>query len=216
MKYSILYSFRRCPYAMRARMALSYSGITYEHREILLKDRPEDLYDISKKGTVPVLRVKEGSILDESLDIMKWALKTSDNDNWYKEDIANQDTFIFENDNNFKSKLDKYKYHIRNPELPFEEHRINVIGFLKEYDYILKLQKYLINDKISLADIAIFPFIRQCANVDLLWFKPKFPNLDKWLDHFKNSYLFKTIMTKYPIWDKENNNNKIIIINKSE
>ena len=136
MKYPILYSFRRCPYAMRARMALSYSGIIYEHREILLKNRPKDLYDISQKGTVPVLRIKESNILDESLDIMKWALKTSDNDNWYKEDITNQDTFISGNDNNFKSKLDKYKYHIRNPELSFEEHRINVIEFLKKYDSI--------------------------------------------------------------------------------
>ena len=99
MKYPILYSFRRCPYAMRARMALSYSGIIYEHREILLKNRPKDLYDISQKGTVPVLRIKESNILDESLDIMKWALKTSDNDNWYKEDITNQDTFISGNDN---------------------------------------------------------------------------------------------------------------------
>ena len=212
MKYPILYSFRRCPYAMRARMALSYSGIIYEHREILLKNRPKDLYDISQKGTVPVLRIKESNILDESLDIMKWALKTSDNDNWYKEDITNQDTFISGNDNNFKSKLDKYKYHIRNPELSFEEHRVNVIEFLKKYDSILKTQKYLINDKISLADIAIFPFIRQCANVDLLWFKPSFPNLDKWLENFKNSNLFKTIMTKFPIWEKENNK---IIINKS-
>ena len=212
MKYPILYSFRRCPYAMRARMALAYSGIIYEHREILLKNRPKDLYDISAKGTVPVLQVEESNILEESLDIMKWALKISDNDYWYKEDILVQDTFIYDNDRNFKSKLDKYKYHIRYPELSFEEHRLNVIEFLEKYDYVLKSQIYLINDKISLADIAIFPFIRQCANVDFLWFQPNFPNLNKWLDIFKDSNLFKTIMNKFPIWDKGNNT---IIINKS-
>ena len=95
MNNPILYSFRRCPYAIRARMALNYNKIIYEHREILLKNRPQKLYEISPKGTVPVLDLKDGNILDESLDIMKWSLSTNKHQNWYTEKLDLQDDLIY-------------------------------------------------------------------------------------------------------------------------
>ena len=98
---------------MRARMAMGYSKISYEHREILLKNRPKDLYRISKKGTVPVLKLVDGTVIDESVDIMKWCIKQNDLDGWFKDNYALQNRFIKNNDTEFKYWLDRYKYHIR-------------------------------------------------------------------------------------------------------
>ena len=98
MEHHVLYSFRRCPYAMRARMALAYGKIPYEHREILLRDRPQTLYDLSSKGTVPVLHLAGGSVIDESIDIMKWAIKKNDPDHWYKDNLVHQDRLVIKND----------------------------------------------------------------------------------------------------------------------
>ena len=212
MKLPILYSFRRCPYAMRARMSLFYSNIKYEHREILLKARPQALYNVSSKGTVPVLILDENNIIDESIDIMKWALKNSDKDSWYENNIEKQDELILSNDNSFKKKLDRYKYHIRFPELTFEKHRKNITEDLMVYNKILGENTYLLSDKISLTDIAIFPFIRQCAYVDINWFKLQFAFLYNWLESFMESNLFQSIMNKYPTWKE---GEKIIIVNDS-
>jgi len=195
---------------MRARMSLSYSYIKYEHREILLKARPQALYDISPKGTVPVLLLDGNNVIDESIDIMKWALKNSDKDSWYENNIEKQDEFILNNDNSFKKKLDNYKYHIRFPELTFEEHRKNITKDLIVYNKILEKNTYLIKNNITLTDIAIFPFIRQCAHVDIDWFKEQFPFLHNWLQSFIDSNLYQSIMHKYPIWEERG---KKIIIN---
>lgn len=193
-------------------MSLFYSNIKYEHREILLKARPQALYNVSPKGTVPVLILDENNIIDESIDIMKWTLKNSDKDSWYENNIKKQDEFILSNDNRFKKKLDRYKYHIRFPELTFEEHRKNITEDLMVYNKILGQNTYLISDKISLTDIAIFPFIRQCAYVDFNWFKLQFPLLYNWLESFMESNLFQSIMNKYPTWEE---GGKKIIVNDS-
>ena len=212
MEYPILYSFRRCPYAMRARIALRYSKISYIHREIKLSNRPKELYDISSKGTVPVLLNIDGNVIDESMDIMYFALNYKDPKNWFKTNINKQNKLIKRNDSQFKKSLDKYKYHVRFKENTYEFYQDSMAKFLREYDFILKNQKYLINEKISLADIALFPFIRQCAHVDLNWFQNNFKNLSAWLEDFKTSDLFSSIMIKYEIWSSGDKN--IIIDNE--
>ncbi|MBI89037.1 MAG: glutathione S-transferase [Candidatus Marinimicrobia bacterium] len=198
----ILYSFRRCPYAMRARMALFYSCISYEHREILLRDRPKSLYELSPKGTVPVLNLFDGKVLEESLDIMKWAINKNDPDDWYCKNKEDQDTLIRNNDQIFKNKLDKYKYHIRHTEKTFDEHQQNIAKLLSEHDDRLAQNNYLIGDKITLADVAIMPFIRQCAFVDKNWFDEEFIHLSNWLSELLESRLFTSVMHKYKIWQE--------------
>jgi len=190
-------------------MSLFYCNIKYEHREILLKDRPRALYDVSPKGTVPVLILDNNNIIDESIDIMKWALKIFDKDSWYKNKIEKQDKLISVNDNIFKKKLDNYKYHIRFPELSFEEHRKIISKDLSAYNNILSDNKYLLGSEINLADIAIFPFIRQSAFVNINWFKVQFPFVYNWLQNLMDSNLFQSIMHKYPIWKE--GENKIIV-----
>ena len=200
MKHHVLYSFRRCPYAMRARMALAYSKVPYEHREILLRDRPQTLYDLSPKGTVPVLQLDNGSVYDESVDIMKWALEKNDPDQWYKYNLEGQDRLVTRNDEIFKRRLDRYKYHIRYPERPFEEYRRDVSEFLNEYNVHLDSGSYMFGEAICFTDIALMPFVRQCAHVDLDWFNTNFPDLAEWLNDLKGSELFKSIMPKYDLW----------------
>ena len=201
--HPILYSFRRCPYAMRARLALAYSGIEYEHREILLKDRPSELFALSPKGTVPVLQLRDKTVIDESIDVMKWALFLHDPHNWYTDKIEEQDSLILQNDGEYKKRLDQYKYHERFLAGSYDENQ-NALGkILKKYDSILSKSKYLCGDKIRLADMALFPFVRQGAHVDLNWFNEQFPNLFKWLDEFKTSDLFILIMKKYDVWESQ-------------
>jgi glutathione S-transferase len=163
----ILYSFRRCPYAMRARMALQYAGIMYEQREILLKDKPQSMLDYSAKGTVPVFIVS-GEVIDESLDIMFWALAQQDKDDWLENN--KQLDLIKCCDKEFKPQLDKYKYSDRH-ELSESEYRNQALWFLHQLNQQLLNSKYLFSDNISMADIAIFPFIRQFSYVDIVWFE---------------------------------------------
>jgi glutathione S-transferase len=202
MKYPILYSFRRCPYAMRARIALKYSEVTYIHREIKLSNRPNELYKISPKGTVPVMMISEKKVIEESIDIMHYALQNKDLKNLYKSNLEKQDNLIKKNDDQFKKALDRYKYHIRFKDKSYEFYQKDIAVFLNEYEIILRNQKYLINEYITLSDYAIFPFIRQCAHVDLVWFKNNFEHLVFWLEELKSSELFLSIMKKYDIWSE--------------
>ena len=188
---------------MRARMALSYSKVLYEHREILLRDRPKILYELSSKGTVPVLQLMNGTVIDESLDIMKWCLKQNDLEGWYGDDISLQDKMILKNDNQFKYYLDRYKYHIRYKELSFEEYQNKIKKYFDYYNQILKNNLFLMGEKINLVDIAIMPFVRQGAHVDLNWFVKTFPALQTWLAKLKDNPLFLTTMTKYEVWKEE-------------
>ena len=199
MVHPILYSFRRCPYAIRARMVLSYMEVSVELREVLLNERPQSLYKISSKGTVPVLLLKDGKVLDESLDIMQWAIKQGEQ-KLYEDKLNEQNQLIKYNDTKFKYWLDKYKYHVRYLEHSREYYQRKCSKTLAEYDMRLRENAYLMGDRIGLADIAIFPFIRQCANVDQNWFNNKYPNLNQWLEIWKQSRLFKSVMMKYNQW----------------
>jgi len=197
--HPILYSFRRCPYAIRARMFLSYMEVSVELREVLLNERPQSLYKISSKGTVPVLLLKDGKVLDESLDIMRWAIKQGEQ-KLYEDKLNEQNQLIKYNDTKFKYWLDKYKYHVRYLEHSREYYQRKCSKTLAEYDMRLRENAYLMGDRIRLADIAIFPFIRQCANVDQNWFNNKYPNLNRWLEIWKQSRLFNSVMMKYNQW----------------
>ena len=198
--YPILYSFRRCPYAIRARMALSKSNITIELREISLKKRPDALYKISPKGTVPVLQLVEDTIIDESLNIMLWAINNSNCD-WLKNEREKQLEIISINDGEFKYWLDRYKYSDRFPELNRSEYQNACSKFLNTYDIMLKDETYFYGKSYQLADIALFPFIRQCANIDQDWFENNFLNLSNWLNRIKTSTLFLSVMNKYDLWN---------------
>ncbi len=210
MKLPILFSFRRCPYAMRARIAIYYSKINYEHREILLKDRPKMLYDLSPKGTVPVLYLPDGTVIDESLDIMKWAISRSDPDSWFANNKDAQLKAIELNDKDFKKWLDRYKYYDRFPDFPPEFYRKKCEQILDVYDKNLQNNQFLFDNNLSLGDIAILPFIRQFANVDITWFNKRFINLSDWLEKLINTKIFISMMIKYNIWNTLDKGEEIV------
>jgi len=191
-----LYSFRRCPYAMRARMALFISQTSVMIEDILLRDKPEKMLELSPKGTVPVLQLETGEVLDESLDIMYWALKNNDPENWldFPSDIM---TLIDENDGDFKKALDRYKYPVRYPDEDCSGAKERCEEFLNKLNDILSKTYFLASDYKTMVDITIFPFIRQCANTDRAWFDAlDMPYLQKWLEHHLESEIFLKIMEK--------------------
>lgn len=196
----VLYSFRRCPYAMRARLAIIYAGIRVEIREVELKNKPGQLLAISPKGTVPVLQLQDGLVIAESLDIMRWALAQHDPERWLdSEDEAER--LLSWNDGRFKYFLDRYKYADRYPELPAQEYRSQAERFLAELESRLAHAKYLCGNDFSLADAAIFPFVRQFAAVDSAWFQAcAYPAVREWLGALLKSELFAAAMAKYPVW----------------
>ena len=190
----ILYSFRRCPYAMRARMALKYSDIAVEIREVLLSNKPQEMLNYSSKGTVPVLILPNGDVIDESLDIMLWAISQHDPNSWQQEGFKQ---LIDENDSVFKQHLDKYKYSVRYPEHSTEYYRQQGEVFLQQLEQCLEKHKYLLCDQITIADVAIFPFIRQYAHVDKPWFdQTPYRHLQAWFDEFLQSDFFNAVMKK--------------------
>lgn len=195
-----LYSFRRCPYAMRARMALRYSGVAVDILEVSLKSKPAEMLALSSKGTVPVLSV-DGQVVDESLSIMRWALTHSDPQNWLlKEDVAGQAqiaALIEENDQVFKQHLNRYKYAERFPEQPMAFYRSEGEVFLRRLEQLLEGRDYLLAMHPSLADVALMPFVRQFAHVDREWFgQTPYVRLQAWLQRFLESDLFLSIMKK--------------------
>jgi glutathione S-transferase len=199
----ILYSFRRCPYAIRSRMSLYKSGFIVELREIELKNKPEQMLETSPKGTVPVLVLSDGTIIDESLDIMEWALDKSDPDGWLDADEAEMKFLIDRNDNKFKEALDRYKYPSRYLNEDCIGAREVCTEILNDLNNRLKRHQQILSDNIAMADIALFPFIRQCAFVDKEWFNNlPVPRLQQWLQEHLESTLFKTIMMKFKIWSQ--------------
>lgn len=195
--YPILYTFRRCPYAIRARMVLAYTGTKVEIREISLRNRPAELYSISPKGTVPVLYFNDETVIDESVDIIIWALSQSDPDSWLSKDRSAQLEIVHENDGDFKYWLDRYKYFDRYPKKSREDYRSKCDELLDKLDIMASNSLYLFRNKISMVDIAIFPFIRQIANVDQAWFEDAHSNLFQWLNRIIESPLFMCVMDKY-------------------
>lgn len=202
-KLPVLYSFRRCPYAIRARLALNYSQIQVELREVELKNKPPQMLAISPKGTVPVLQLNNGDIIEESLEIIYWALAQHDPQQWLtKNNQSKIKDLISKNDGQFKYYLDRYKYADRFPEFSEKFYRQKGEVFLLELEQLLKSHKYLLQDSPSLADMALFPFIRQFANVDNTWFwKADYPKLQEWLQGLLDSELFIKVMEKYPPWN---------------
>jgi len=191
-----LYSFRRCPYAMRARMALRYSGVPVEIVEVSLKAKPAQMLAISPKGTVPVLDAG-GQVIDESLEIMRWALAQNDPDDWLLSGDSRIAELIEANDQVFKVHLNRYKYAERYPEQPMEVYRAEGALFLQQLDELLEGRDYLLTEHPSLADIALLPFVRQFAHVDRDWFaQTPYVRLQAWLQRFLESELFTGIMKK--------------------
>ena len=201
----VLYSFRRCPYAMRARMAIRISQIRIELREVILKNKPEAMVRVSPKATVPVLVCKDNSVIAESLDIMKWALRQNDPGNYLNNNLLDQCYSLIQfNDNIFKIHLDHYKYFDRFPQHPQLHYREKGEEFLQQLEQHLTQHNFLLSNEPCLADIAIFPFIRQFAYVDIKWFEiSPYPKLRHWLQHWLDSDLFKSIMDKYPAWQDQ-------------
>ena len=198
MAEAVLYSFRRCPYAMRARMALHVSGASYEHREVVLRDKPAALLDVSPKGTVPVFVTDDGCVLEESLDIMNWALSKHDPEGW----LAGSDAALIQaNDGPFKHHLDRYKYATRYDDVDPGHHRAEALSHLSVLDARLHGQRNLCGEHRTLTDIALFPFIRQFANADREWFDAQdLPDLQAWLERHLSSDLFAAIMRKRDPW----------------
>ncbi len=206
-EYPILYTFRRCPYAMRARFVLRHSHKKIELREIKLQKKPKDFLNTSPKGTVPVLALSKKKVLDQSLDIMMWCLQSSDNSkiNDLKNNLPNNllDQ-IKDLDNEFKTNLDKYKYPNRFKDNDKNLSRDNNLTFLKKLNENLKNSIFLNSNKIGLLDYAIFPFIRQFRNVDIEWFENlNLSFLNSWYLSIVESKAFFDIMKKYKVWDAE-------------
>lgn len=193
----ILYSFRRCPYAMRARLALAVSGVRYELREVRLSAKPDAMLAISPKGTVPVLRTADGAVIDQSLAIMRWALSLRDPDDWLARDDP---ALIANNDGSFKHHLDRYKYPDRHGS-DAAEHRDLGLLFLRELDARLAETGQLAGIRMGIADAAIMPFVRQFAAVDREWFDTlTLPHLQAWLAAHLASDLLQRIMLRVTPW----------------
>lgn len=202
MQYPILYSFRRCPYAMRARLAISSAGIEVELREILLRDKAQDFLDASPKATVPVLVTDK--VIDESLDIMHWALDRADPEGLKARMTEEGAALIEEADGPFKTALDQTKYAVRYPDLNPDESRAAAAGFIARLDGLLDGRDWLFGDRPTMADLAILPFVRQFAHTDLAWWDAQpFSNAQAWLARFKQSDRFARIMKKYPVWQAD-------------
>lgn len=198
----IFYSFRRCPYAMRARLAIAIAGCEVEIREVVLKNKPAELLEISSKATVPVLVDSNNNVIEESLDIMLWA--ASHHAIWQSlDEQQRKEAFILieENDVSFKHILDRYKYADRYPEHSQQYYREQGEQFLAKLEQRLNQHVCLLSDSLTLVDFAVLPFIRQFALVDWDWFSnADYPKLQNWLNGFLQSDLFKQIMHKYPQW----------------
>ncbi|CTQ56242.1 glutaredoxin 2 [Roseibium album] len=199
----ILYSFRRCPYAMRARLAIQTSGLIVELREIVLRDKAPEFLETSPSNTVPCLKDRD-AILDESLDIMLWALDRSDPENWMRPEQGDKDgmiSLIQDCDGPFKHHLDRYKYDTRYNDVDKEQERSSAAGYLWDLNELLKETPWLFGNRASLADFAVLPFVRQFANTDRDWFEgEEWTALKGWLKAFEDSDRYRHIMPKWEKW----------------
>ncbi|WP_286829027.1 MULTISPECIES: glutathione S-transferase [Kordiimonas] len=202
--HPILYSFRRCPYAMRARLAIAKAGVGVKLREVVLRDKPAHMLEISPKGTVPVLMLADGTVIDESLDVMRWALEQHDPDGWLTPEagtLADMLALIAGCDGDFKHHLDRYKYATRYEDVDPLEHRQAAEVFLAKLEARLQDTGWLFGGRACLADYAVLPFMRQFASVDRVWFdSAPYPALRAWLKAFMDGDFFKSVMKKYPQW----------------
>lgn len=206
MSLPIFYSFRRCPYAMRARLALQSAGVACRLREVVLRDKPAEMLEASPKGTVPVLVLDDGRVIDESLNVMLHALSAADPEGLLAPETGTLDemlALISACDGPFKHHLDRYKYPNRYEDegAVAEDHRSAATAFLKTLDDRLATREQLFGSRVSLADLAVMPFIRQFANTDRAWFDEQpLPHLQRWLSAHLESERFKSIMPKFEQW----------------
>ncbi|MBF8723321.1 glutathione S-transferase [Pseudomonas guariconensis] len=196
----ILYSFRRCPWAMRARLALRYAGCPVEIREVAMKNKPAELLALSPKGTVPVLDTGAG-VLEESLDIMRWALSQNDPQDWRlladPSGAQQAEALIARNDREFKAQVNLYKYAERYPEHSRAFYRQQAEPWLSELEGLLEGRHYLLADHPSLADAALLPLMRQFAGVEPQWFaEAPYPRVRSWLHGWLKSDVFKAVMAR--------------------
>jgi glutathione S-transferase len=203
--YPVFYSFRRCPYAMRARLAMAASGQVCELREVVLAHKPAALLEASAKGTVPVLIDTNGLVIDQSLDIMLWALRRNDPQHWLP---ANGDAlieamqFVAQCDDGFKFHLDRYKYPNRHAVSDAPMHREQGGLYLSDLNARLTAHRHLLGELECLADMAIAPFVRQFAHTDPIWFaRQPWAALQFWLGAFEHSPAFQQAMAKYAPWE---------------
>lgn len=204
----ILYSFRRCPYAMRARLALASSGLKYELREVVLRSKPPELLAASPKGTVPVLVLPGGKVIDESLDVMLWALRQHDPESWLAGDVGGMLALIAGNDGAFKQHLDRYKYpnryageHAGDAHAFTASHRAAGAVWLASLQGRLHATSWLFGESANLADMAVLPFVRQFAHTDPAWFAAQpWPQLAAWLARFEASAPYHAVMDKHAAW----------------
>jgi len=214
MTNDILYSFRRCPYAIRARWALLICEIKLEIREIDLKNKPQDFLNKSKTKTVPILIKKNNEVIEESLEIILWALSESKKENIKLINLPNskkEDIFeiINENDNEFKYHLDRFKYATRYQNSNEEFHFSNAIKFINKWNELLTVNKYFFGDNPTIADWSIWPFVRQFKIACESQKKTNYlePSIKKWLDSFENDMKFKSLMYKYELWKPNSRKN---------
>jgi glutathione S-transferase len=204
VRLPILYSFRRCPYAMRARLAIASSGVQCELREILLRDKPQAMIQASPKATVPVIVDVDGTVIDQSLDIMLWALRRHDPDQWLRPEMGNlRDMLglIAQCDTTFKHHLDRYKYPQRYEGAVASGHRDEAASWLMQLEARLGQASFLYGSRPALADMAIAPFVRQYAHTDSAWFDQQaWPLLRLWLSEWMDGALFASVMQKYERW----------------
>jgi UPF0176 protein len=199
MPLPVLYSFRRCPYAIRARLALRQAQTPYTLHEVVLRNKPAALLALSPKGTVPVLHLPDGRVLEQSLDIMRWALAHHDPAGWLTQAPAEAiQALIDTNDLQFKPLLDRYKYPERHPEQTQAAYRDQAVAcMLTPLDQRLQTSRHLLSDQTSLADMALLPFVRQFAQVDRAWWDDaELPALRQWLHTLVSSELFEAVMAK--------------------
>lgn len=200
--YPCLYSFRRCPYAMRARLGILFAELQVELREITLKNKPPQMLAISPKGTVPVLQLLDGTVIEESREIMIWALAQQDSQGLLHDAALHEaNALIDKNDNEFKHWLDRYKYADRHLEMTQTEYRQKGEVFLQLLEELLTKNSYLLGKGITLADIGIMPFVRQFAHVNRdVFYNLPYPNLQRWLQDWLQHPLFLQAMTKFQPW----------------
>ena len=205
----ILYSFKRCPYAMRARMALYLSNTVVELREVSLRDKPQSMLEISPKGTVPVLILDDGNVIDESIEIIEWCIKKKKN---IFTETLNSDQELFTEDaiklfdEKFKFHLDRYKYATRYEDVDEILHRESCVEILKTMENKISNKFFFYTDHLNKIDICILPFIRQFRIANPEWFDNhiEFPKVQKWLDNFLHSSILEEIMVTHEEWKKDN------------
>lgn len=205
----ILYSFKRCPYAMRARMALYLSKTVVELREVNLRNKPQSMLEISPKGTVPVLLLDDGSVIDESLEIIEWCIKKEKD--IFKDTLNNDQELFAEDaihlfDKKFKFHLDRYKYAKRYEDVDEISHRQSCVEILKNIEKEISNKKFFYTNHVNKIDICILPFIRQFRIANPEWFDNhnEFPKVQKLLNNFLHSSILEEIMVTHEEWKKDN------------